>query len=535
MPPLSLPPLAPLCLSLFPPRALLSSRHNHAWRRSVLRAPRSCGPPRFLRPFSPIPFLFSLTDPGSLSVAPVFLPPHSTEAMSSAAAAPTLLRVLGVAQQYEWGKLGATSAVAQLMQGQAANRQAEAASSSSSSSSPAFTLDAATPYAELWLGTHPSGPSRVTLPSGEQVPLLAHLGAPLPFLFKVLSVAKALSIQAHPDAGLAARLHAERPGVYKDPHHKPELACALTPFEAMCAFRPLAQIAQHAQEWPEMREMISAETFAKLQQRSQGRAITDAHNSADDKAVLRAVFTEMMTADPAKFQPAIEKMIERLKTQGIKPSVPPSEQSAAESAAANGAASSSSIREVAIAPLILRLAAAFPGDVGLFAPLLLNCLELNPGAALFLGPNEPHAYLSGDCVECMAGSDNVVRAGLTPKLRDTETLVSMLTYESHTAAEAVMVSKALSPQMREFSPPSQFSEFRLVRAEIKGAGAEELPAVASPSLLLVFEGEGAATISGSASSTSLRGGDVLLIPAGSAVKLQSKAGLLVFQCTANQS
>ncbi|CAJ0750428.1 1406_t:CDS:2, partial [Entrophospora sp. SA101] len=30
---------------------------------------------------------------------------------------------------------------------------------------------------------------------------------------------------------------------------------------------------------------------------------------------------------------------------------------------------------------------------------------------IFLGANEPHAYLSG---ECMAASDNVVRAGLTP-------------------------------------------------------------------------------------------------------------------------
>jgi mannose-6-phosphate isomerase len=47
----------------------------------------------------------------------------------------------------------------------------------------------------------------------------------------------------------------------------------------------------------------------------------------------------------------------------------------------------------------------------------LNYVLLKPGEALFLGPDEPHAYLSGDCMECMACSDNVVRAGLTPKFR----------------------------------------------------------------------------------------------------------------------
>ena len=45
------------------------------------------------------------------------------------------------------------------------------------------------------------------------------------------------------------------------------------------------------------------------------------------------------------------------------------------------------------------------------------------------GPNEPHAYLAGDCVECMANSDNVVRAGLTPKFKDVKTLCSMLNYD----------------------------------------------------------------------------------------------------------
>ncbi len=78
--------------------------------------------------------------------------------------------------------------------------------------------------------------------------------------------------------------------------------------------------------------------------------------------------------------------------------------------------------------LILRLHSDFPGDRGVLAPLILNYIELLPGQAFFMGPNEPHAYLSGDCVECMALSDNVVRAGLTPKFKDVETLCDMLHY-----------------------------------------------------------------------------------------------------------
>jgi mannose-6-phosphate isomerase len=94
-------------------------------------------------------------------------------------------------------------------------------------------IDPSAPYAELWMGTHPSGPSEIINEEkeGEDSSLLqsfldenapAAVGAPsaerfgattLPFLFKVLSVQTALSIQSHPDKKLAERLHAEKPEV----------------------------------------------------------------------------------------------------------------------------------------------------------------------------------------------------------------------------------------------------------------------------------------------------------------------------------
>ena len=53
---------------------------------------------------------------------------------------------------------------------------------------------------------------------------------------QVLSVAQALSIQAHPDKELAGLLHTLKSNVYKDANHKPEMVLALTEFEALCGF-----------------------------------------------------------------------------------------------------------------------------------------------------------------------------------------------------------------------------------------------------------------------------------------------------------
>lgn len=79
--------------------------------------------------------------------------------------------------------------------------------------------------------------------------------------------------------------------------------------------------------------------------------------------------------------------------------------------------------------LALRLEKQYPGDIGVISSFFFNYVKLKPGEALYLGANEPHAYIYGECIECMATSDNVVRAGLTPKHRDIQTLCSMLTYK----------------------------------------------------------------------------------------------------------
>lgn len=187
-----------------------------------------------------------------------------------------MLQLDCVAQNYAWGIVGNDSMVARFKQ--------------ASSGAPIVPSQC---YAELWsvqlkefylsnrpikinmciyvvnrMGTHPSGPACV-LPDGE--PLLDWLTRNcnavgyvptdytpdnLPFLFKVLSVRTALSLQTHPDKALARELHAKFPDIYKDPNHKPEMVIALTPFECMCGFRSLDEIRSHFTLYPELCHVV---------------------------------------------------------------------------------------------------------------------------------------------------------------------------------------------------------------------------------------------------------------------------------------
>ena len=63
-----------------------------------------------------------------------------------------------------------------------------------------------------------------------------------------------------------------------------------------------------------------------------------------------------------------------------------------------------------------------PGDRGLRIAPLLNHVQLAPGEAISLPAGNLHAYLSGDGLEVMESSDNVIRAGFTPKHVDVNEL-----------------------------------------------------------------------------------------------------------------
>ncbi|KAG7392767.1 hypothetical protein PHYPSEUDO_014254 [Phytophthora pseudosyringae] len=391
-----------------------------------------------------------------------------------------------VAQTYAWGKAGLESSVAQLK---------EAADDS-------FKAEAATPYAELWMGTHPNGPSKVLREDGGETPLLsdwirtlrAKETGDLPYLFKVLSVRKALSIQAHPDITLARELHAKFPQIYKDANHKPEMTIALTRFEALCQFREMSEIAAHLQAVPELRALVDAKVAQRL--------VTQ-----QDEAALREFFRCFVYAES-------EVVVAQLRALRTRLAAAPSLS--------------------ALEKLVLRLDVEYPGDIGSFCPFLLNYITLEPGEAMFLDANEPHAYLSGDCMECMACSDNVVRAGLTPKFIDKETLHSMLTY--HTGRPRVYKGDVQGDGVtRLYSSP--VPEFEVEAIELKARQRYALPARQGDSIVLVISGSGSTVEpSGTADGRLMSKGHVYFLPKGEILEVQGgEDGISAFRASPNES
>jgi mannose-6-phosphate isomerase len=199
--------------------------------------------------------------------------------------------------------------------------------------------------------------------------------------------------------------------------------------------------------------------------------------------------------------------------------------------------------------LLLRLSAQYPGDIGIFAPFLLNTFTLRAGEAVFLGPNLPHAYLDGDCIEAMACSDNVVRAGLTPKFRDVDVLCEMLTYE--TGAPRVLrggvpiAGGDACSSVYAVPADSDVDEFEVTRTQVGGgdAGAAQqcdLPAVRGAAILLVVAGAGTVTQSSAEQpphSLALRVGTSVLVPDSVGVQFAATGAtpLVVYRCSARQS
>ncbi|XP_068622671.1 mannose-6-phosphate isomerase [Battus philenor] len=373
-------------------------------------------------------------------------------------------------QNYDWGKLGKDSKVAKLL----------------SSSDPDVQIDLNKPYAELWMGTHPNGPSIII----ERKKLLSEylkdnvdavgpvvkksFGVSVPFLLKILSIQKALSIQAHPNKEHAEQLHAKFPDMYKDPNHKPELAIALTPFEALCGFRPIAEIKEFLHKIPELSEILTKDSVNDLLNYKEG----------DSTIVLKQIFESLMTCDKDVVAKSLEKYITRLNS------------------------SDEDIKRALLYETLQKLHTEFPGDVGCFSLYFMNYMQLHPGQAIFLKPNLPHAYLSGDCVECMACSDNVVRAGLTPKHIDLPTLIDMLDYKSYTPEDLLFYPSIEDENSCIWRPP--VPDFAVVKIKVEIGNSYNTRIRASPSIIIFISGEGEAC---DTEPTRVRPGTVLFLKA----------------------
>lgn len=234
-----------------------------------------------------------------------------------------------------------------------------------------------TPWAEWWLGTHPGAPA--SLADGTS---LHEVAGELPYLVKVLAAAEPLSLQTHPDHATAAagfddeelrKVPRDAPErTFRDPYAKPEVLCALGPFEALCGFRPV-------------------------------------------DATLTVLADVQLTA-----------VADLLAERGLAGTV---------SALLEGRVDTAPLVATChrsghpTARLVVELDRRWPGDPAAVVAALLNHIVLSRGQALHLGPGNLHAYLRGTAVEVMGPSDNVVRGGLTSKHVDVDRLLSIVEFE----------------------------------------------------------------------------------------------------------
>ena len=128
-----------------------------------------------------------------------------------------------------------------------------------------------------------------------------------------------------------------------------------------------------------------------------------------------------------------------------------------------------------------------------------------------------------DVVECMAASDNVVRAGFTPKYKDIQTLTTMLTYNSAPADEQKMKPLKFKncPYSTLYDPPIE--EFSVVRTELNGQ-EEKMDGIHGPSIIIVTSGNG--SMSGVGKELELKEGSVWFIGAGDEITLKSKGKMV---------
>jgi len=330
------------------------------------------------------------------------------------------------------------------------------------------------PAAELWMGAHTSASS--VLPDGRTLDRAIRedpfhfLGSSLarrnhrslPFLFKILDASRPLSIQAHPDRELAAKLHASDPEHYPDANHKPELAVCLEGMEALIGFRRVGEIASFLKIFPGLAKVAAPQI-----------------THGDEKAWVKAKYAALMTDTPEEIAQAVQSVL----------------------------ASSYTGSEL---PLFRKLVELYgEKDPGCLSVFFLNHVRLKHGQALFLGPNEPHAYLEGRILECMAESDNVVRAGLTSKFRDTQTLLSMLTYETGPAKIVEPVFTGSSVNHYEI-PVNDFTVEKITPNPARGASLR----ADRPAIYITMSGTAMFTArdSGLLSKKSLGRGSVLFVP-----------------------
>lgn len=373
------------------------------------------------------------------------------------------------------------------------------------------------PRAELWMGAHPSAPSRLSLPhrNGGELPtllsrvdadpkrelgeaVLKEFGPRLPFLLKVLAADQPLSLQAHPSAERAVEGFAEEDerGIpldapnrnYRDTSHKPEMMCALTRFDALIGFR------------------ASTETITLLEELQEPllEPYVQALRTRPGSGGLREVVTGLLAAPDTVCRKLVRAVV---------------------AAAQRALAEDPDGRFATEYAWCVRLSEFYPGDVGVVIALLMNVVRLAPGEAVYLPAGNLHCNLRGVAMEIQANSDNVLRGGLTPKHVDVPELLRVLDFVGAPVQRRLPLELPNGEQV--YDAPAQ--EFRLSRIHLDGHAPFTLDA---PGPQILFTAEGQVELTGTGGRMMLPRGAAAYIGASQPPVKVSGEGVL-FRATTN--
>ncbi len=358
------------------------------------------------------------------------------------------------------------------------------------------------PFAEYWMGAHHSAASNIITNTGainlqdaiREMPVFL-LGervyetyGELPFLFKILDVKDALSIQVHPTKAAAAKgfdaedvmskpVHAPNRN-YKDRNHKPEIMVALSDFWLLHGFMQEDQL---------LKRLNSIQAFSNLAEIFKEKG-------------YKALYKEVMQMPQEKVDGLLVPLVKaaiRKKNKLVKDE--PGYWVAK--------------YYVDKEPVNI--------DRGIFSIYFFNLLRLKKGEGIFQGAGLPHAYLEGKNIELMANSDNVLRAGLTPKHIDVPELMKHVIFKG--IEPEILKGRKENTGTFMFDCPAP--DFALAAIQLK-EGEKANYVAQSPEIILVMEGT--AKMKGSRTLT-VKKGEAVFVAAGENYEIKSNGKLLAFK------
>lgn len=290
-------------------------------------------------------------------------------------------------------------------------------------------------------------------------------------------------MQIHPNKDKAAQLHQKDPNSFTDPNHKPEIALAVSEFEAFAGFKPLDTIA----------------ALLKLEPLQQFIPQDQLSNFTNEQ--LRAVVRNMLQADDSTVRKTYEGLI------AISPDRYGSQSQ--------------------IPTLARRLANQYDGsDPGILVALItMNYLKLSPGQAVYVPADGIHAWLAGDIIECMARSNNVLNFGFCPRAdkEHTDLVCDLLTFTPHSVEDSILKpqpwKRCRNGKTKVFAPP--MSEFDMLDVTLKGEEKESLEAMQGPSVFIVTKGNAKMTVADK--EHELKEGSVFFVAPGKPLEFEAGA------------